>query len=80
MSAGNLSHRIPENEILCLAFSQLTRRNLEDDLVELLLTLLPVSIEHNLTELREVDEAVPGARGVAEVQDLLLHGVQTEAL
>ena len=53
--------------------------NLEHGLGKLLLVLLPVSLEDNVAKVREVDEAVPG-EVVAEVHDLLLHGVEAQTL
>ena len=53
--------------------------NLEHSLSKLFLVLLPVSLEDNVAKVREVDEAIPG-EVVAEVHDLLLHGVEAQTL
>ena len=54
-------------------------RDLKHSLSEDHLVLLPPPLQDDLAEVREVDEAVPGD-GVAEVHDVLLHGVQTQHL
>ena len=41
------------------------------------LILISPAFQHNLAEVREVDEPVLGD-GVGQVHDLLLHGVQTQ--
>ena len=54
-------------------------RDLKHSLSEDHLVLLPPPLQDDVAEVREVDEAVPGD-GVAEVHDVLLHGVQTQHL
>ena len=53
--------------------------HLEHVLPEEFLVILPQSLEDNLAELWEVDEAIPGDL-VGQVNDLLLHRVQAEHL
>ena len=53
--------------------------NLKHDLSEHLLIMFSPSLENNLTEVREINEPIPGD-GVGQVDDLLLHGVQAQHL
>ena len=53
--------------------------NLEHVLIKHVLILLAELLQNDLAELREVDVAVPHDV-VGQVDDLLLHGVQTQHL
>ena len=48
-------------------------------LTEHFFILLSPALENNVTEVREVDETIP-RHSVAEVHDVLLHGVQPQVL
>lgn len=56
----------------------MSNTHFEHNLWELLLIFLPELFKDHGTELREVDEPVPGD-GVGHVNHLLLHHVQAEA-
>ena len=51
--------------------------DLKHSLSEDHLVLLSPALQDDVTEVREVDESVPGD-GVAQVHDILLHGVQPQ--
>ena len=52
----------------------LVDNDLEHGLQEQFLFCLSPPLEHNLTEVREVDKAIPGD-GVGQVYNFLLHGI-----
>ena len=53
--------------------------HLEHVLPEHFLVHLSPPLEHNLAEVRKVDEPIPGD-GVGQVNNLLLHGVEPQHL